>query len=208
MTRPLDRFLAWQQSWGPQSVAVVPGLLNGGVRYGGLGDPDLLPGQGPTAGGYGEVRAEYESPLFAPEGEEPRTVHMGIDVFASAATPVHAALDGTIHSFANNRGAGNYGPTIVLEHRPTPDLVFHVLYGHLSLPSLEGLVVGSNVAAGQQLGALGDRAVNGDWAPHLHFQVILDIGEQKGDFPGVCTQSSRDLWLARCPDPSRLLGLS
>jgi murein DD-endopeptidase MepM/ murein hydrolase activator NlpD len=29
---------------------------------------------------------------------------------------------------------------------------------------------------GQQIAALGDSAVNGDYSPHLHFQVIKNMG--------------------------------
>ena len=29
---------------------------------------------------------------------------------------VHAPLTSTVHSFANNEGQGNYGPTIILQH--------------------------------------------------------------------------------------------
>ena len=61
--------------------------------------------------------------------------------------------------------------------------------------------------AGQKLGELGDSPVNGGWAPHLHFQVMLDLLGHSGDFPGVCRKSEADLWLTLCPDPRPLLGL-
>lgn len=202
-------FHDWYSAWGPQTIEVIPGLLSGGISYGGLSDPDVGPGDPITAGGYGEDRKEYDSQLFSsPCGEEPRTVHVAIDVFAPPETPVCAALAGRVHSFSDNKGPGNYGPVIILEHEPTPGLVFHTLYGHLSRPSLEGLQPGSEVRAGEEIGRLGAREVNGGWSPHLHFQIILSIGGWRGDFPGVCKRSERDEWLANCPDPSRLLGLT
>lgn len=201
-------FNDWLTSWGPQTHEVIPGLLSGQIPYGGLSDPDLQPGAPITAGGYAEERREYESAIFAPtDGSEPRTVHLGIDVFAAAGAPVRAPLDGVVHSFADNQGAGNYGPTIILEHAVAPDLTFHILFGHLSGASLDGLQDGDRIAAGDQFAQLGDRDVNGDWSPHLHFQIILDIGDARADFPGVCKRSERETWLARCPDPARLLGL-
>ncbi len=44
----------------------------------------------------------------------------------------------------------------------------------------------------------GDRArglapTNGDWAPHVHFQIILDLLDLGRDFPGVCRASEREL---------------
>jgi hypothetical protein len=46
-----------------------------------------------------------------------------------------SALDGTLHSFNFNAGFGDYGPTIILEHN-VENQTF-ILYGHLSLDSLE-----------------------------------------------------------------------
>lgn len=202
-------FHDWYSGWGPQTVEIIPGLMSGPIRYGGLSDPDVQPSDPITAGGYGEDRTEYDSQLFSsPCGEEPRTVHLGIDVFAPPETTVRAALPGYVHSFSDNKGPGNYGPVIILEHAPVPGLVFHTLYGHLSRPSLEGLTSGARVEAGAEIGRLGARHVNGGWAPHLHFQIILSIGDWRGDYPGVCKRSERPHWLDVCPDPSRLLGLT
>lgn len=186
---------------------IIPGLHAPDLAHGSLGDPDILPGQPLRAGGFGEDRADYTSPLFAPGDEEPRTVHLGIDVFAPAGAEVFAPLAGVVHSFADNARPEDYGPTIILTHEPEPGVVFHTLYGHLSRESLEGLAEGLPVAQGQRIATLGDRSVNGGWAPHLHFQIMLDMLGLKGDFPGVCRRSERDRWLALCPDPAPLLGL-
>ena len=158
-------------------------------------------------GGYGEDRSIYTQKLFAPEGEEPRTLHLGIDIFAPADIDVMTPVDGKVHSFRVNDNPGDYGPTIILEHRPAPGLLFHTLYGHLSRASLKGLKPGEVFMAGERIASLGARTENGGWPPHLHFQVLLDIGSAKGDYPGVCKRSERDHWLSICPDPAVLLGL-
>ncbi len=159
-------------------------------------------------GGYNEERAIYSGPAFEPEnGEEARTVHLGIDIFAPAGTPVFAPLEGQVHSFQDNANPKDYGPTIVLEHAVTSKLTFYTLYGHLSRESLEGLVVGQTFGTGQQIATLGAPTVNGDWPPHLHFQIILDTLGKRGDFPGVCKKSERADWLQLCPDPASLLRL-
>ena len=90
-------------------------------------------------GGYLEVRNLYRSsPNFTSEGPEERNIHLGLDIWAAAKTPVLVPWEGKIHSFANNNSPGDYGPTIILEHE-TQKLVFYTLYGHLSVESLERL---------------------------------------------------------------------
>ncbi len=48
---------------------------------------------------------------------------------------------------------------------------------------------------------------NGGWPPHLHFQVILDLFDEQGNYPGVCRASEWDVWRAICPNPNLILGL-
>lgn len=177
---------------------VVPGVLT---------DADVKRGDPLRAGGYGEDRSNYTQALFAPEGEEPRTVHLGLDIFAPFGSDVYAPLPGRVHSSRINDNPGDYGPTIILEH-DAGGAKFHTLYGHLSRDSLKGLKPGSAFMAGEPIAALGTRNENGGWPPHLHFQIILDIGAARGDYPGVCKRSERERWLAICPDPRLLLGLS
>ncbi len=168
---------------------------------------DCLAGVGAQLGigAYAEDRVIYrKSEVFS--GEEGRSLHLGIDLWAPAGTPVFAPLAGSIHSFANNAASGDYGPTIILEH-DFEGLVFYTLYGHLSLPSLENLQLGMEVKAGQPLGNLGAWQENVHWPPHLHFQIIRDLEGRQGDFPGVCAPSESAKWLALCPDPNLLLRL-
>ena len=162
-------------------------------------------------GRYAEARPLYTSPGFMPragEGFETRTVHLGVDLFVEAGTAIRAPLAGTVHSFRFNDQPLDYGPTILLEHRFGDDDRLWTLYGHLSLSSLEGLKVGDEVERGQVLGAVGNYPVNGNWPPHLHFQILLDPLDMEGDFPGVARPSDQSVWLGLCPDPSRLAGLA
>ena len=198
-------FQRWIASFPKQFVEVIPGLHR--ATPGKLDEADTRPGDPVRAGGYGEDRSLYTQPLFAPEGEEPRTVHLGLDIFAPAGTDVCTPLSGRVHSSRINDNPGDYGPTIILEHTPAPGLKFHTLYGHLSRDSLKGLKPGTAFMAGEKIADLGTKRENGGWPPHLHFQVILDIGAAKGDYPGVCRRSEAERWLAICPDPRPLLGL-
>lgn len=158
-------------------------------------------------GGYNEDRVIYrDSGHFTPVGYEPRTIHLGVDFWADAGTPVFVPVDGVVHSFADNEGYANYGPTIILEHQTTTadrdGFPRYSLYGHLSRASLLDLYEGKVVKAGDRLAELGPYPENGDWPPHLHFQLMHDMLNLRGDFPGVCRLSERERWLGLCPDPN------
>ncbi len=155
-------------------------------------------------GGYLEQRDIYSSSSEFLENGSPRNIHLGIDVWTHAGTPVFAPANGTIHSLQDNKGFSNYGPTIILRHE-VEGFVFHSLYGHLSRSSLAGKGIGGRVEAGEKLCELGVWEENGDWPPHLHFQLILDMGTWSGDYPGACTQEDQAYYRENCPDPISFL---
>ena len=161
-------------------------------------------------GRYDEARLIYATDAFAgPGGEHPerRTVHLAIDVFVEAGSPVYAPLGGRVYSARDNAGRLDYGPTIVLEHTPPGAPVFYTLYGHLSPDSLDGVAPGAPVARGARIGSVGAPPANGDWPPHVHFQVIADMLDRDGEFPGVARASEREVWTSLCPDPNLILGI-
>jgi murein DD-endopeptidase MepM/ murein hydrolase activator NlpD len=154
-------------------------------------------------GGYGEHRTVYgRSSVFDPEvpGEEPRRFHLGLDIWGEAGTAVTAPLPGRVHSFAFNDRYGDYGATIILSHQLENNL-FYSLYGHLSLADLEPLQIGMDIEKGALFAHFGEPAENGHWPPHLHLQLIGDIGDAWGDYPGVCRYSEREVYLSNSPDP-------
>lgn len=152
-------------------------------------------------GGYLEKRAIYRrSDLFKSESIPERNIHLGIDLWCSAGTKVYVPLDGKVHSFADNNNVGDYGPTIILEHE-LDGAHFFTLYGHLSRNSITSLEVGQLFDKGDILAELGTAEVNGDYSPHLHFQVITDMGDYWGDFPGVCSQEELEKFKDICPNP-------
>jgi murein DD-endopeptidase MepM/ murein hydrolase activator NlpD len=157
-------------------------------------------------GGYNENRTIYRtSKLFNMENrEEPRTVHLGVDIWGKPYTHIMAPLDGIVHSFAFNNAKGDYGATIILTHR-LDDISFHTLYGHLSLNSIKNLSEGETIKRGDVFTEFGIPFENGQWPPHLHFQLILDMEGKEGDYPGVCKYSERDKYLNNCPDPNLIL---
>ncbi len=161
-------------------------------------------------GRYDEARRWYDSHAFAIPGEdglERRTVHVGVDLFAEPGTPVHAPFAATVHSFRDNGAQLDYGPTIVLRHEAGGVGAWYTLYGHLSRDSLAGLQPGQQIAAGEEIGRIGPYPENGDWAPHLHFQLMTDLLGREADFPGVAPPSQREVWLSLSPDPNLVLGI-
>ena len=161
-------------------------------------------------GRYDEARGIYLSGLFG-AGERPvderRTVHLGIDLFVPAGSPVHAPLAGIVHTLANNTAPQDYGPLVILRHETDDGGSLFTLYGHLTEDTLEGLEVGQRVAPGQRIARVGAPPTNGGWTPHLHFQIVLDLLERNADFPGVAHASQRAVWTALSPDPNVLLGI-
>lgn len=156
-------------------------------------------------GGYLEQRNLYNDVEgFSGMAEDQRNIHLGMDFWAEATTQVMVPISGKVHSFKNNRVKGDYGPTIVLVHE-VEGTAFHTLYGHLSLESLENLYIGKEFQQGEVLATLGTPEINVGYAPHLHFQVIRNIGEYKGDYPGVCTIKNMEYYAKNCPNPNFLL---
>ena len=121
-----------------------------------------------------------------------------------AGTPIFAPLAGTVHSFANRATPGDYGPVIILRHE-LDGIEFHALYGHLTEASLDGLAAGMSIDAGARVAAIGPRPINGDWTPHLHFQLVRDMQGIRGDYPGVVRPADLDFYRDNCPDPMPLL---
>lgn len=151
-------------------------------------------------GGYGEHREFYRrSPIFL-QGD-PRIVHLGIDFWLPAYSMVYLPLDGTVHSFSDNAGTGNYGPTIITGHQ-LDNHSFFLLFGHLSRSSLSNLKQGTGKKKGEIIGYLGNYDENGNWPTHLHFQIIYDLKDYMGDYPGVASVKESSNKLKICPDPS------
>ena len=98
------------------------------------------------------------------------------------------------------------GLAIVLKHQ-LEESVFYTLYGHLSLDSIKDVKIEQSVKQGDEIAQLGDSSINGDYAPHLHFQIIKDMQNNFGDYPGVCSLNQLSFFKENCPNPMELLGI-
>ena len=180
----------------PLTARVFGAMRDAGVKVG--------------VGRYDEPRLLYTSSFFAGNGDlldERRTVHIGLDLFADAGTPVYAPLDGEVHAFADNYAPLDYGPLIILRHRTDDGTEFYTLYGHLSRESLAGLHAGKRIARGERIATMGTPAVNVGWTPHVHFQLIVDLLDMGTDYPGVARASQRAVWRSLSPDPNLIVGI-
>jgi len=170
---------------------VAQKLADSGSRYG--------------IGGYSEHRTIYTRSAHFDTEDEPRRLHLGVDIWGPAGTPVYNFYDAEVHSFQNNSQFGDYGGTVILKYNLN-GLILFALYGHLSLGSLEGLTVGGRIPKGKHFASFGVAQENGNWPPHLHFQLMFDMRGKFGDYPGVCQYSKKDIYLTNCPDPDLILG--
>ncbi|MCR9152790.1 MAG: peptidoglycan DD-metalloendopeptidase family protein [Bacteroidetes bacterium] len=151
-------------------------------------------------GGYGENRKIYSRFEHFDTAGSKRCIHLGIDFWAEAGTPIFCPKAGRVHSFQYNNNLGDYGATLILEHNEEGQ-TFYSLYGHLALQDIADLKEGQPVKAGDRICHLGEEAENGAWPPHLHFQLILDLEGYKGDYPGVVEKDKAPTYLKNCPDP-------
>lgn len=161
-----------------------------------------------VSNGYLETRPFYSTNAYRKEGNHGplyRTVHLGVDFWLDGHTPLHAPMDGEVFSIFDNDQDKDYGPTIILLHEYGPEKVFFTLYGHLSKSTLHTVSIGQTISKGQHIGYLGKANENGNWSPHLHFQIILDMLGNRHDFPGVAFPSEIDIWKSICPDPNLFL---
>ncbi len=161
-------------------------------------------------GCWDEARPIYLGDAFT-AGDHPidehRTIHLGLDLFVQAGTPVYTPLDAVVEAVEDNAAPKDYGPVVVLRHDPSDGPVFRTLWGHLDPEVLSRLKPGVQLRAGERVADIGAPPRNGDWPPHLHVQIVVDPLEYGHDLPGVAPARERSTWKAWFPDPSVLCGL-
>ncbi len=203
-----DEFLVLDLSVGSPLITGDPAALSEPQLTAIVNDAMQDAGALMGVGRYLEPRLLYRSGQFGSANAwsmERRTIHLGIDLFAAAGTPVVASLGGVVFKTANIDRPLDYGGLVILQHETGSAESFFSLYGHLDPKSLDGLNPGQRVEPGQMIGKLGETAVNGGWPPHLHFQIILDLLDLDLEYPGVCRESHKEIWSRFSPDPNLIL---
>ncbi|MEM7292248.1 MAG: aminotransferase class III-fold pyridoxal phosphate-dependent enzyme [Pseudomonadota bacterium] len=154
---------------------------------------------------YAEDRTCYKGEQFVVSGSaRARTVHLGIDIFIAAGTPLYTPLPGVIHSVQFNPDPYDYGGTVIVEH-DAGGVPFYSLHGHLSRGTVDLHNVGDPLSAGDLVGYIGQPNENGGWAPHVHFQIMTTLLGLHGNFDGAAEIDRMDIWQQICPDPNLIL---
>jgi 4-aminobutyrate aminotransferase-like enzyme len=171
---------------------------------------ELMQASGATLaiGHYCENRMVYEGEAFSIDSPNRRSVHLGVDLFAPAGTPVYAGHDGTVEYFNDNNVHLDYGPVIILRHETSEKIPFWTLYGHLSRPSLENLSIGKQIKAGEQIATMGEEFENVGWPPHTHFQLLTSLCGMGLDVYGVAPLDELPMWRSISPNPNLILKIA
>ena len=155
-------------------------------------------------GGWGEDRALYKTHPFFKDKAGDHSIHLGMDIWLPAETPVFVPFTGTVHGFKDNSTDHNYGPSIITEHR-IGDASFYILFSHLSLHALDNLKEGATVRSGDQIASVACEEESTELPPHVHLQLITDLGEHNVDFPEVARLSEKNKYMNVCANPESLL---
>jgi Ser/Thr protein kinase RdoA (MazF antagonist) len=126
------------------------------------------------------------------------TLHLGVDLYAPAGTPVASALDATVHAVLEDPDASE-GVAVILEHAPEDGVRFYGVYRPLQPADLRP---GKSIARGERIGAIAEGAL-----PHLHFQLATALPDSDALPPNCCEPSKQRVWRSFCPDPNALLGI-
>ena len=117
----------------------------------------------------GNVIKEWAAdiPVFSITMEDYR-LHLGIDVAASAGSPVYAVADGTVESVEFHPMMGQ---TVVIVHKDG----YKSVYQNMQTAVPSEITAGAEVKAGAQIGTVGDTAlIEISDEPHLHFELYKD----------------------------------
>ena len=158
---------------------------------------------------YKEKRDVYKSKNYISNfnSKIKRDIHLGIDIFAPVGTKIKSPLNGKVFILKYNAFKYDYGPTIVLEHKIDKVIKFYTIYGHLSKKCIKNLKVGQKIKKNQFIADIGNYPINGNWPPHLHFQITIDMMGEKENFTGVSEDILLSVWSKISPDPNLILGI-
>ena len=162
-----QRGYLWQAAKGGKTSKNNPWGATNVTKYTGSGTGSAV---NPVEGGTISSGFGSRSSFATSNGKSSSTNHKAIDIAAPAGTAVKAAMSGKI-TLVYKGDYGGYGNTVEIDHGNGIITKYH----HMQDGSLEGLSVGQEVKAGQQIGKVG--STGNSTGPHLDFQVQKD-----GDF--------------------------
>lgn len=155
-------------------------------------------------GGWGEDRAFYQTHPFFKDKPGDHSIHLGMDIWLPADTPIYSPFTGTVHAFKDNSLEHTYGPSIITEHQ-IGGVPFYIMFSHLSPYALDGINEGRLLRSGDQVATVGSEEDNAEIPPHFHIQLITDLAGHRADFPEVARLSEKNKYLNICHNPESLL---
>ena len=170
-----QRGYLWQAAKGGKTSKNNPWGATDVSKYSSSKSDAVNPVEGGTiSSGFGS-----RSSFATSNGKSSSTNHKAIDIAAPAGTAVKAAMSGKI-TLVYKGDYGGYGNTVEIDHGNGIISKYH----HMLDGSLEGLSVGQEVKAGQQIGKVG--STGNSTGPHLDFQVQKDgdFVDQRNYIPG------------------------
>ena len=157
-----QRAYLWQAAYGKETTKNNPWGGAKVTKYQKSENEAVNPVEGGTiSSGFGWRQS------FQTSGGQSSNNHKAIDIAAPAGTAVKAAMSGKI-TLVYKGDYGGYGNTVEIDHGNGIITKYH----HMQDGSLEGLSVGQEVKAGQQIGKVGSTGKSS--GPHLDFQVQKD----------------------------------
>lgn len=158
-----QRGYLWQAAKGGKTSKNNPWGATDVSKYSSSKSDAVNPIEGGTiSSGFGS-----RSSFATSNGKSSSSNHKAIDIAAPAGTAVKAAMGGKI-TLVYKGDYGGYGNTVEIDHGNGIITKYH----HMQDGSLEGLSVGQEVKAGQQIGKVG--STGNSTGPHLDFQVQKD----------------------------------
>ncbi|MDD2839553.1 MAG: peptidoglycan DD-metalloendopeptidase family protein [Rickettsiales bacterium] len=134
---------------------------------------------------------------------ENRVYHLGLDITVPLGSELFAPVNGKVVISEYEKGDGNYGGMVVLEHN-IGGLAFYSLYGHRNKNELP--IVGNIIKKGEKFDKIGDFNENGNWFHHTHLQVLTEEGYKNGwVHKGYCSDKDLANIDKYCPNPIFLL---
>lgn len=152
---------------------------------------------------YNEARLFFNSKKYSvpnDEYEAYRNVHLGMDIILEEGSKALAVLDGTVHHIIQNDPEKDLKNAVVLRHEPTEGICFFTIYGNIKTD----LQIGEKIDKNEVIGQL---VFLNNWAPHLHFQLALDLVGFDKNFPvaTAAEKATADFWKLVSPNPNLLL---
>ena len=146
-------------------------------------------------GDYGEDRSSMlrGSEILA----QGRTLHLGIDIFATNLESVYSPCDGEIIRSGYEKQASGYGYYLIIKPANTDNL--YVFLGHLG----KYMAKLGKIKAGDKIAQLGDykNNENGGWSRHLHLQMLTSLPPDGETQIGYSSLNDFEANSQKYPDP-------